>query len=133
MLFPGFFQKFSGISPLDNDYAVFIANEYISRINNNATDLPLEHVPHLELEVCHFLFVTADMPLVPTVIQRAAWPECVVFQPPFFNQHLCFFQRIEDLPELDFQASCVCYFFKGCCAVVFCRYVSVPGRTCRRR
>ena len=31
------------------------------------------------------------------VIQRAVWPERVVFQSPFFNQHLCFFQYIEDL------------------------------------
>jgi hypothetical protein len=31
------------------------------------------------------------------VIQGAVWPERVVFQSPFFNQHLCFSQCIEDL------------------------------------
>jgi hypothetical protein len=29
------------------------------------TDLPLEDVPHLELDFCQFLFLNADMPLVP--------------------------------------------------------------------
>ena len=31
------------------------------------------------------------------VIQGAVWPERVVFQSPFFNQHLCFSQGVEDL------------------------------------